>query len=102
MFHNLHSTQTDHMQPELSSTNFTPQSDLFRHNSPNSLLYIILYHTVPLYNTLQVKRFADQICHSPFVCVDGNIPVETIEFVCNLCCEGKVPGTVMLITVLAR
>ena len=38
----------------------------------------------------------DHLCKSPFVCLDGNIPIETINFICNLCSEARVPGTLSL------
>ena len=42
---------------------------------------------------LQVKQFTQQLSEAPLVCVDGNVPNDTIEFVCNFCSNAGIPGT---------
>ena len=47
---------------------------------------------VSLYTPLQVKQFTKQLSEAPLVCVDGNVPNDTIEFVCNFCSDAGIPG----------
>ena len=43
---------------------------------------------------VQVEQYFMKLERSPFVCMDGNIPLETIKYVCNLCRDAGVPGIV--------
>ncbi|XP_071949900.1 uncharacterized protein [Antedon mediterranea] len=38
-----------------------------------------------------VSNFKEAIVEAPLVCVDGNIPTETIQYVCDICSEHHIP-----------
>ncbi|XP_071106358.1 uncharacterized protein [Haliotis cracherodii] len=38
-----------------------------------------------------VSQFSESLTQAPLVCVDGNIPAETIEYICDICSQNKVP-----------
>ncbi|XP_067665565.1 uncharacterized protein [Haliotis asinina] len=38
-----------------------------------------------------VSRYSESLSQAPLVCVDGNIPAETIEYICDICSQNKVP-----------
>ncbi|KAG9461741.1 hypothetical protein GDO78_015876, partial [Eleutherodactylus coqui] len=39
----------------------------------------------------QVSRFADHLCKSQLLCLDGNVPVSTIQYVCEFARQNAVP-----------
>jgi hypothetical protein len=41
---------------------------------------------------LQVENFLDEIRQSSLVVIDGNIPVETIDYVLRVCKTSRIPG----------
>jgi hypothetical protein len=41
---------------------------------------------------LQVAKFLDEIQQSSLVVMDGNIPVETMDFVLRVCKNSQIPG----------
>ncbi|XP_019370953.1 PREDICTED: uncharacterized protein LOC109296156 isoform X2 [Gavialis gangeticus] len=38
-----------------------------------------------------VSRFKQHLCMAPVVCIDGNVPIATIQYVCQIAREHKVP-----------
>ncbi|XP_046583894.1 pseudouridine-metabolizing bifunctional protein C1861.05-like [Haliotis rubra] len=38
-----------------------------------------------------VSQYRESLSQAPLVCVDGNIPAETIEYICDICSQNKVP-----------
>ncbi|KAM4748686.1 uncharacterized protein WCC33_006060 [Rhinophrynus dorsalis] len=38
-----------------------------------------------------VSQFADSLCGSPLVCIDGNVPLSTIQYVCEIARRSSVP-----------
>ena len=45
----------------------------------------------------QVSEFKEIICSAPLVCIDGNIPTDTIRYVCRVCSDAGVPGMCMCV-----
>lgn len=45
---------------------------------------------------LQVSQFEKQISSANLVCLDGNIPVSTIDYVCSIAKKHNINGTVSL------
>ena len=41
---------------------------------------------------IQVERFESRLASAPIVCMDGNIPVETLQYICDVCHRNNVPG----------
>ncbi|KAI0207404.1 Pseudouridine-metabolizing bifunctional protein C1861.05 [Lamellibrachia satsuma] len=39
-----------------------------------------------------VKRFEADLTRAPLVCIDGNIPVDTMAYICDVCSRNGVPG----------
>ncbi len=39
-----------------------------------------------------VSGYEKYLSSAPLVCMDGNIPVDTVEYVCNYCALHNVPG----------
>ena len=54
----------------------------------------VLYPTpcVVLKCVLQVEKFLDEIEQCSLVLVDGNIPVETVDYVLQVCKTSRIPG----------
>ena len=42
---------------------------------------------------VQVERFESRLASAPIVCMDGNIPVETLQYICDVCNRNNVPGS---------
>ena len=40
----------------------------------------------------QVGRFEENLVSAPLVIMDGNIPAETIRYICDVCHANQVPG----------
>jgi pseudouridine-5'-phosphate glycosidase/pseudouridine kinase len=38
-----------------------------------------------------VERFESRLASAPIVCMDGNIPVETLQYICDVCHRNNVP-----------
>ncbi|XP_030399907.1 pseudouridine-metabolizing bifunctional protein C1861.05-like [Gopherus evgoodei] len=38
-----------------------------------------------------VSRFKESLCLAPLVCIDGNVPVATIQYVCEIATEHQIP-----------
>ena len=49
-----------------------------------------------------MERFVSKLKAASVVCVDGNVPVETIQYICDKCCEYRVPGIEISVTVYEK
>lgn len=39
-----------------------------------------------------MSQFKENLCQAPLVCIDGNVPVSTIQYVCQLAREHQIAG----------
>ena len=51
----------------------------------------VIKFPIILLNT-QIQKFRDDIVRASYVCMDGNISLEAMEYVLNICSSHNVPG----------
>ena len=44
------------------------------------------------YLFLQISQYEDNLKAASLVCIDGNLSVEAIEYICLMCNQNEIPG----------
>ena len=56
------------------------------------LCSLVCVYSTHLSFVLQISSFEKDIVSASLVCMDGNISVEAIEYICQLCQNHHIPG----------
>ena len=48
---------------------------------------VLLIHSIGK----QILQFADHLRSAPLVCIDGNLRLDTLKFICQFCKEHNIP-----------